>query len=103
MWPLRGFFNCRAEPPCPRQSIVATAKPRASNCPITSKYFSMNSDRPCRIATVPRTALGGTQRAVRNRTPSTARTTATLAPGGIGFSGVETRCMETLGKAKRAL
>ena len=39
IWPLRGFFNWRAEPPCPRQSIVATAKPRSSTAATTSKIF----------------------------------------------------------------
>src|ERR1700722_9162356 len=94
IWPLRGFFNCRAEPPCPRQSMVATAKPRASNSAITSKYFSMNSDRPCSRTTVPRTAVCGTQRAVRSCTPSTTRAIATMASGGAGLSWVETRCIK---------
>ena len=29
-WPLRGSGNCRDECPCPRQSMVATAKPRCA-------------------------------------------------------------------------
>ena len=45
-WPLSGFCNSRPERPCPRQSMVATAKPRRRKSVIVSKYFSMNSVRP---------------------------------------------------------
>ena len=52
-WPLRGFASMRCEPPCPRQSMVATAKPRRRKSAMTSKYFSMNSVRPPNRQTVP--------------------------------------------------
>ena len=44
----------RPEPPCPRQSSAATAKPRPRNSSITSKYFSMNSVWPFSSAQSPR-------------------------------------------------
>ena len=45
----------RSESPCPRQSNVATVKPRRVRSPTVSKYFSMHScgpaaARPCRNA-----------------------------------------------------
>ena len=53
-WPLRGLPSSRSEPPCPRQSSVATAKPRLRRSATTSKYFSMYSVRPWKTQTVPR-------------------------------------------------
>ena len=45
-WPLRRIGSARSESPCPRQSRIATAKPRARRSRTVSKYFSMNSARP---------------------------------------------------------
>ena len=69
-WPLRGSASLRSEPPWPRQSSVATAKPRERNSRTVSKYFSMNSARPWNRQTVPLRPGGGCQRAKRRLTPS---------------------------------
>jgi hypothetical protein len=74
---LAGVRQNRSDPPWPRQSIAATAKPRLNNSPTTSKYFSMNSPRPPSRTTVPM-GDNGAQRAVRKRTPSAAR----ISPSG---------------------
>ena len=52
--PFQGLASSRSDPPCPRQSMVATANPRRRRSAITSKYFSMNSPRPWKRQTVPR-------------------------------------------------
>ena len=49
----------REEPPWPRQSMVATAKPRRRRSVMVSKYFSMYSVRPWNRQTVPKPARGG--------------------------------------------
>jgi len=67
---LSGFRVSRLEPPCPRQSSTATAKPRRRSSPTTSKYFSMNSARPGKMQTVPRRSRNtDCQLAKRNRRP----------------------------------
>ena len=61
--------------------------PAPSSSPTISKYFSMNSARPCRMQTVPaRRRLGGSQRAARRVTPSVVVTVEHDAGdrGGIG-------------------
>ena len=62
--PARG-----SEPPWPRQSMVATAKPRPRSSSITSKYFSMNSVWPFSSTQTPRAATSGSgrKRAARKR------------------------------------
>ena len=61
----------RVEPPWPRQSMVATAKPRPRNSSITSKYFSMNSVWPFKSTHTPRagTSGAGSKRAARKVAP----------------------------------
>jgi hypothetical protein len=88
IWPLRGFFASRPERPCPRQSRIATSKFRLSNSPMTSKYFSMNSARPGKIAIVPAQACPQLQRAARRFQLSRAAMAETTAPGGAGFSKI---------------
>src|SRR6185437_4664548 len=66
---LRVSARARLDPPWPRQSNVATMKPRACSSPITSPYFSMNSVLPCSSTQTPRSGapgLGG-KTAVRSR------------------------------------
>ena len=55
--PCGDCATCAARRPWPRQSKATTAKPRASSSATISKYFSMNSARPCRMQTVPRGPL----------------------------------------------
>ena len=56
---LRLSSVMRPEPPWPRQSMVATAKPRPRNSSITSKYFSMNSVCPFSSTQTPRAGTVG--------------------------------------------
>src|SRR5215468_5367601 len=90
--PLRGSGNCREECPCPRQSMVATAKPRRRRSLIVSKYFSMNSPRPPKTQTVP-LPVAESQRAKRNSTPSGVPTLPSIAPSGTGLPGMEMSVM----------
>ena len=64
--PCGGSASARSDRPCPRQSSVATAKPRARRSRTVSKYFSMNSARPWNRQTVPLRPGGGCQRAKRS-------------------------------------
>src|SRR5450432_3147743 len=91
--PLRGSGSCREECPCPRQSIVATAKPRWRRSRTVSKYFSMNSPRPVKTQTVPLALSGQSQRAKRNSTPSGVLTLPVTASSGPGLSGMATSFM----------
>ena len=93
-WPLRGSLSVRSEPPCPRQSMVATAKPRARNSRTVSKYFSMNSARPWNRHTVPLRPGGGCQRAKRILTPSRVLSMPVTTSSGTGLAGMETRSMK---------
>ena len=90
MWPFRLSLSSRLDRPCPRQSSVATAKPRALSSRTTSKYFSMNSVRPWKMHTVPFLPAGGGQRANLNVAPSGVLNTPVTAPSGTGFAGIET-------------
>jgi hypothetical protein len=52
--------NCRDECPCPRQSIIATAKPRSRRSRTVSKYFSMLfGTRRLKTQTVPLRPFAG--------------------------------------------
>src|SRR6266508_1784918 len=79
--------------PCPRQSRVATAKPRPRRSRTVSKYFSMNSARPWNRQTVPLRPGGGCQRANRKVTPSRVLSVPETAPSGNGLAGMETSVM----------
>src|SRR6266545_1874522 len=79
--------------PCPRQSRVATAKPRPRRSRTVSKYFSMNSARPWNRQTVPLRPGGGCQRAKRKVTPSRVLSVPETAPSGTGLAGMETSVM----------
>ena len=92
----------RSEPPWPRQSIAATANPRDSSSSTTSKYFSMNSPRPPRTATLPREGDVDAQRAVRNRTPSAARISSSMPFGGAGLSSVDVKAIDAVVSEGRA-
>ncbi len=100
-WPLRGSASIRSDSPWPRQSIMATAKPRLRASPTTSKYFSMNSARPGSTSTVPLRPSGGAQRAKRNATPSGVLKIPVTAPSGTGFAGVEMSVIGAAGAAGR--
>src|SRR5262245_61415927 len=84
----------RSERPWPRQSSVATAKPRALSSRTISKYFSMNSMRPWKMHTVPLRCDGGGQRANLIEMPSRVFRTPTTAPSGTGLAGIETSFIE---------
>ena len=92
---LRLSWVMRPEPPWPRQSMVATAKPRPRNSSITSKYFSMNSVCPFRTRQVPRARTSGSasNRAARKVAPTalmgmgSKRVAAGIMTGGIRLCG----------------
>ncbi len=90
-WPLRRSDSSRSDIPWPRQSSVATAKPRARSSRAVSKYFSMNSARPWNRQTVPLRPGGGCQRAKRRLTPSRALIVPETTSSGTGLAGMETR------------
>src|SRR5215469_15525699 len=71
-WALSGSAMRRSEPPCPRQSRMAPANPRAASSAVTSPYFSMNSVWPSKMAQKPPGAAPGTASHVptRRRLPS---------------------------------
>ena len=93
-WPLCGSESARSDMPCPRQSKVATAKPRARRSRTVSKYFSMYSARPCSTTTVPLRPAGGAQRAKRKVTPSGVLMLPVTTSSGAGLAGMETSFME---------
>src|SRR3954468_24296720 len=93
-WPLRGSSYLRCDRPWPRQSKVATAKPRERSTRTVSKYFSMNSARPWMMQTVPLRPGGGCQRAKRRLTPSRVLSMPVTTSSGTGLAGIETRSMK---------
>src|SRR5258708_32657498 len=98
--PLKGSLSARSDNPCPRQSSVATANPRARKSRTVSKYFSMNSARPWNRHTVPLRPGGGAHRAKRNETPSGVFKVPDTTSSGAGLAGIEMRVM-TCRKAAR--
>ena len=80
--------------PCPRQSKVATAKPRARRSRTVSKYFSMYSARPCSTTTVPLRPGGGAKRAKRKVTPSGVWMLPVTTSSGTGLAGMEMSFMK---------
>ena len=88
-WPLLASLRPRSDRPCPRQSKVATAKPRARKSRTVSKYFSMYSARPCNSTTVPLRPGGGSKRAKRSETPSGVLTAPVTTWSGTGLAGME--------------
>src|SRR5690606_22398366 len=92
-WPLRGSGSWRDECPCPRQSIIATAKPRSRKSRTVSKYFSICSPRPVNRQTVPLRPCGDGHRAKRKSTPSEVLTAPLTQFSGTGFAGIESSFM----------
>ena len=89
--------------PCPRQSIIATAKPRSRKSRTVSKYFSMYSLRPVKTQTVPLRLAGGAHREKRNSAPSGVLIVPDTTSSGTGLAGIETSVMEAnrLGRKRR--
>src|SRR5207244_3782517 len=83
----------RDEWPWPRQSIMATAKPRSRKSRTVSKYFSIGSLRPVKTQTVPLRPAGGAQRANRNSAPSGVLIVPLTTSSGTGLAGIETSVM----------
>src|ERR1700719_2169222 len=84
----------RSDRPWPRQSSVATAKPRERRSRTVSKYFSIHSARHCKMTTVPLRPAGGSQRAKRKLTPSGVFNSPATKLSGTGLAGMETSFME---------
>src|SRR5258706_14838002 len=84
---MRGSRKRRVEWPCPRQSIIATAKPRSRKSRTVSKYFSICSARPVKTQTVPLRPAGGAQRAKRNSAPSGVLIMPETTSSGAGLAG----------------
>jgi len=74
----------------PRQSIIATAKPRSRRSRTVSKYFSICSLRPVKTQTVPLRPAGGAQRAKRSSAPSGVLMVPLTTFSGTGLDGIET-------------
>jgi hypothetical protein len=94
---LRGSRRRRDECPWPRQSIIATAKPRSRKSRTVSKYFSICSLRPVKTQTVPLRPAGGAQRAKRNSAPSGVLMVPETTSSGTGLAGIETSVMTGTG------
>src|SRR5260363_17993 len=92
-YPLRGSRSRRDEWPWPRQSIIATAKPRSRRSRTVSKYFSIISPRPLNTQTVPLRPGGGAQRAKRSSAPSDVLIVPLTTSSGTGLAGIETSVM----------
>jgi len=99
---LRESRRRRDEWPCPRQSIIATAKPRSRKSRTVSKYFSICSPRPVKTQTVPLRPAGGAHRANRNSAPSGVLMVPVTTSSGTGLAGIETSVMNTTGYVKSA-
>ena len=91
---LARIASRRDEWPCPRQSIIATAKPRSRRSRTVSKYFSISSLRPENTQTVPLRPAGGAQRAKRSSAPSGVLMVPLTTSSGTGLAGIETSVMD---------